>query len=1454
MAEISNFARKWRIEYNQDTLDALAIFRNDPRHRPWAAERKLPELPDGAGVRAPAGEPPLSGADQGQDGREGEVARTRDEAAGAGARQALVQWLARMQRKAKAFAEASSRGEKRRLAEDFDPVNVLAGIGIEVSLQRVYQFRGERAEICRTLIQLLASIEEDFAPNLKIEAYSIGLVRVMENVLYVLVASCGPPSYRVPLQRVIRHMLLSRTAPHIARNRLEVSEFFLKKGMQKLLREPRLEGTKTSRTEKGGEQGEAAPLGSRRGSKTFERAAFEKSQYEKREIRVRWCLVPSEGDAALEAGGVAVASARQTERSERSERSSLLLGAAPDEGAATGTFSPQWSELTVTKRVRRKQQAKVDPAGGQQIDQEATNQLRLLLNVDAPPPAHVDASPPADADADADARTVTTSGVDYGALNQMNSTTNSSLNNTAGTGKTPVAKERFPPVPRGRARADWWSKWRMHLASMVARVRDGKWAPPPKSCSPDVGASVGGGAPTSAEGVPPTSAHASLEQTREAAISSRSQRESPEQTQEIVDLSRLDEVVEDPDTWLDEACGVDPVRESVMLSLFKQNVQPLVCAVWPDLGAASIELFGSCVNGFMTKNSDLDCGIRFSKEVEDALDREAFWCDWRRGLERQMKVLRRSSSAVEQRDSQSGEHHVTGAQHHQVRKGQERMFDFMSVTRGILVGLRKLAPVLEAAGFDVERVENARIPLLRCQARLKVETSDHHDEQRSATTTTREIAVCFDISCGHEVVFENSRLLRLYSDVHPVVKPLALLLKHWAKARGINDSLTGTLSSYSYVLLLISFLQKMRVLPNLQPKGGSEGFLATLPIVGGRNVVLPPPVTMDHGSAVVQYFDWQQAGWTVAQLKDAFALRDDLSLSELLEEFFFYYGYDFDFWINVVSIRGSEKEKEARKKKIDFYGIKEAVSNEEEDERQDHVWGLMRKKSWLSIEDPFEIDRILGTNAKGQERLTYELRRGYEICRSGKLAKLGLNSSFLQRRQSERDFVHPIQALISYDKEFSSSNWLAECSIGRAVVGQSEQGKRERTTDAGSSAGGASRRGERRDRDRPDLLPGQRRAEGKGRGERPDHRHLQEADRQLRDHLHRDVNPTKGGPPGAKIGGPEHANRRGHNNYNYSRTKGKGQGDNKDGVNAGNGMLDGGHGMVGGGAGVSKGAGGAAATSTSAGGIMRIPPSSTPGAQPQPYYYDHFNTPAAELPGGQPRVEGPFVEPPQSGGGGNFDEDEGLPVMRVHVRGDRRDNMIHRHRSGLAGDYPPPAGAPPPPSGLPSGGAPFRKGPFQKGGPPDEGPGPAPYQVYPGGQAAAIRIPQGDLGSARGGAPPMHVGASPGKGTTNGGGGHQMHIQQPGPGPPGQNYQQGPGPPGYGTRPDLPPAGMIPGKGPPSSSSAGVPLGAPPPLPAMDPGLGAWKLGNLLNQGGQQQQQHPPVRPQPGSGGPRNFQ
>ena len=80
--------------------------------------------------------------------------------------------------------------------------------------------------------------------------------------------------------------------------------------------------------------------------------------------------------------------------------------------------------------------------------------------------------------------------------------------------------------------------------------------------------------------------------------------------------------------------------------------------------------------------------------------------------------------------------------------------------------------------------------------------------------------VNLDISCGHEVVFENSRLLKLSSKITPHVKTLALILKCWAKSRQINDSLMGTLSSYSYILLLVHYLQHVLVLPNLQPTNG----------------------------------------------------------------------------------------------------------------------------------------------------------------------------------------------------------------------------------------------------------------------------------------------------------------------------------------------------------------------------------------------------------------------------------------------------------------------------------------------------------------------------------------------------------------------------------------------------------------------------------------------------------
>ncbi|CAD7948076.1 unnamed protein product [Amoebophrya sp. A25] len=1083
----SNFARRWRIEYSADTLEGIASFREDPRPKPWLTA--TPVVPDPASSRSSyaAFSQNASGTGQGpapqtkgvpQVLQRSKTATSSNDGSGVSqlasateATERLRAWLLQMQGKVRKFVDARKQGRlaQRHAAEEFDPVNILSGIGIEVNIQRVFQFAQLRPLICKTFIQILSCLEEDVCGNLRVEAYSIGAVRLIENILYVLVATYTP-AYRVPLQRVLRMLVYTRCVPHIARNRLEVAEFFLKRGMQKLLRD----GAKTG-----------PPPQEQEGSgKTIE---------EGKKLMEARCYVAGSG-TELAAWDPVEVIAQWRLASESSETAGAL-----------NEFSLTLPAKKVLARKPREKPSTTTDADGGQTASKAGDEANQ--------------------------------GDDNGAATSDEACAREERANTREINN--ASRDRFPAVPRGRARNEWWAKWRYHFTTLIQKVRSGNFEPPGRVSSDQkdraaAGAEGGvhpattggvqstleaatatraafaeqqfarletrvlgpdgdiihirphvkysGGAPgqgqtsSIAAGAATTGAPEGDPSSQTAAAAEPASSSGATEPASTTSVRELERIVEDPEYFLDELAemsAMDEVKEAVMLNLFQTKVQPLVTKVWGK-DDASIDLFGSIVSGFVTKSSDLDCGIRFSREVEAGLEREAFWCDWRRGLTVQIAKLRETAEetarvssssaaggdALEPTSSHTAGGDAAAEQPHAnpvpiaTDQGQQKMFDFMSITRGNLVGLRKLAPVLEAAGFEVERVENARIPLLRCSAKLVVSQRVYRGRQgggASGSANTERageplaveeetsLEINFDISCGHEVVFANSRLLRLYADVHPSVKKLALILKRWAKARGINDSLTGTLSSYSYVLLLVHFLQRSNILPVLQP--GKNAPHAELPVaanpqqVGGRghhhpaggqrtggSVPLAPPVTMDDGGAVVQYFDWLAAGWTVDQLRTAFRLREPPPLLELLEEFFFYYAYDFDFWIQVVSVRGRSL------KKVDFYGIREDVRTEAEDEEQDRMWNLFRKKSWLSIEDPFEVDRILGTNAKGQERLTFELRRGYELCRNGRLAKLAVNP-FLLKRVGERDFVHPIQNLISYDKDYNSPNWLGECSV-----------------------------------------------------------------------------------------------------------------------------------------------------------------------------------------------------------------------------------------------------------------------------------------------------------------------------------------------------------------------------------------------------------------------------------------
>jgi DNA polymerase sigma len=75
-----------------------------------------------------------------------------------------------------------------------------------------------------------------------------------------------------------------------------------------------------------------------------------------------------------------------------------------------------------------------------------------------------------------------------------------------------------------------------------------------------------------------------------------------------------------------------------------------------------------------------------------------------------------------------------------------------------------------------------------------------------------------DVTVNNRLALANTKLLRDYAAVDPRLRQLALAVKLWAKSRRVNDAYIGTLSSYAYVLMCISHLQRRSppVLPVLQ--------------------------------------------------------------------------------------------------------------------------------------------------------------------------------------------------------------------------------------------------------------------------------------------------------------------------------------------------------------------------------------------------------------------------------------------------------------------------------------------------------------------------------------------------------------------------------------------------------------------------------------------------------------
>ncbi|OAL24370.1 hypothetical protein AYO22_05746 [Fonsecaea multimorphosa] len=212
-----------------------------------------------------------------------------------------------------------------------------------------------------------------------------------------------------------------------------------------------------------------------------------------------------------------------------------------------------------------------------------------------------------------------------------------------------------------------------------------------------------------------------------------------------------------------------------------------------------------------------------------------------------------------------------------------------------------------------------------------------------------ELHVACDINVNNPLALENTQLVRTYVSIDSRVRPLAMIIKYWAKRRMLNDAaLGGTLSSYTWICLALNFLQTRDppILPTLQQQPNLQS-----KEVAGVNV------SFDRN---------------VDAHKD-FGSRNKSSLGELLFHFFRYYGHELDFEQSVVSVR-----------------LGRVLSKVEKS------WHLLQDNR-LCVEEPFNVSRNLANTADdtSMRGIHLELRRAFELLGEGKLT------------QCCEQFVHP---------------------------------------------------------------------------------------------------------------------------------------------------------------------------------------------------------------------------------------------------------------------------------------------------------------------------------------------------------------------------------------------------------------------------------------------------------------
>lgn len=164
-----------------------------------------------------------------------------------------------------------------------------------------------------------------------------------------------------------------------------------------------------------------------------------------------------------------------------------------------------------------------------------------------------------------------------------------------------------------------------------------------------------------------------------------------------------------------------------------------------------------------------------------------------------------------------------------------------------------------------------------------------------------------DINFECEDGLKNTKLIKHFLACYPLLRPLTIILKYFLKQCHMNDTWSGGISSYTLLILIISFLQM-----HTPSRGTSREY------------------------------------------------NEEYNLSMILKNFLKFYGYDFDYEHNVISVLngGCYKTKEEKN------------------------WKNEKLPHSLSVEDPQNPSNDIGRASFNIEKARQSFQKGYLLLSS----------------------------------------------------------------------------------------------------------------------------------------------------------------------------------------------------------------------------------------------------------------------------------------------------------------------------------------------------------------------------------------------------------------------------------------------------------------------------------------